>query len=126
MEDDSDDVRYDRIVTVLGVAISALLNFPCCRPQDLPEDLTPFITRTNLDPASTDGGFGDVWKCKCKYSANDTFVSPCIGFNLPCNWLTGTLIDKVAVKAFRLLDGYDLEKINRVSFVRELHGIDSC
>jgi serine/threonine protein kinase len=72
MENDSDDVR----------------------PQDLPEDLTPFITRTTLDPASTDGGFGDVWKCKCKYGANDvsTFV---------------------AVKAFRLLEGYDLEKINR-------------
>jgi hypothetical protein len=35
--------------------------------EDLPDDLTPFITRTTLDPTSG-GAFGDVWKCD--YNAN--------------------------------------------------------
>ncbi|KAG1814585.1 kinase-like domain-containing protein [Suillus subaureus] len=61
--------------------------------RDLPDDLTPFITQTTLYPVSG-GGFGDVWKCNCNHDAN----------GIP------TL---VAVKAFRLPERYDLEKINR-------------
>jgi serine/threonine protein kinase len=70
MENDSDDVRT----------------------EDLPEDLTPFITRETMDPVNG-GGFGDVWKCK--YNG------------------TNGIFALVAVKAFRLLGCYDLEKINR-------------
>ncbi|KAG1848091.1 kinase-like domain-containing protein [Suillus subalutaceus] len=60
--------------------------------EDLPDDLTPFITRTTQDHISG-GAFGDVWKCN--YNANSgisTFV---------------------AVKSFRFPQSYDLERINR-------------
>lgn len=63
------------------------------RTEDLPDDLTPFITRTTLDPVGG-GGFGDVWKCNCNHDV--------IGISAP-----------VAVKAFKLPEGYDLETINR-------------
>ncbi|KAG1730744.1 hypothetical protein EDB19DRAFT_1739763 [Suillus lakei] len=61
------------------------------RAEDLPDDLTPFITRTTQDPVSG-GGFGDVWKCN--YDAYGTSAL-------------------VAVKAFKFPDHYDLRKINR-------------
>ncbi|KAG1718024.1 kinase-like domain-containing protein [Suillus lakei] len=60
--------------------------------EDLPDDLTPFITRTTQDHVSG-GAFGDVWKCN--YHADD--ISEAF----------------VAVKAFRLSGRFDLEKINR-------------
>ncbi|KAG0696888.1 kinase-like domain-containing protein [Suillus ampliporus] len=59
--------------------------------EDLPDDLTPFITRTTLDHISG-GAFGDVWKC---------------------NYNAGGVSALVAVKAFRFSDGDDLETINR-------------
>ncbi|KAG2158176.1 kinase-like domain-containing protein [Suillus bovinus] len=96
-----------------------LLMGPCCRTEDLPDDLTPFITRTSLDPTSG-GGFGDVWKCDLNYNHGENSISAlvsfCVGFNLPCpgRWLTiGSLIDKVALKAFRLPQRYDMQKLNR-------------
>ncbi|KAG2122939.1 kinase-like domain-containing protein [Suillus clintonianus] len=61
------------------------------RPEDLPEDLTPFITRTTMDRVSA-GGFGDVWKC---------------------NYNTDGISALVAVKAFRVSERDGLEKINR-------------
>ncbi|KAG1792980.1 kinase-like domain-containing protein [Suillus plorans] len=85
--------------------------------EDLPDDLTPSITRIAMDHVGA-GSYGDVWKCNYT-NANgiSTLVSPCVGFNLLCNWLimigTWTLIDKVAVKAFKLPDHYDLETLNR-------------
>jgi serine/threonine protein kinase len=60
--------------------------------EGLPDDLTPFITRTTQDYVSG-GAFGDIWKCS--YSANSdssTFV---------------------AVKSFRFLEHHNLEQINR-------------
>ncbi|KAG2032696.1 kinase-like domain-containing protein [Suillus americanus] len=63
------------------------------RTEDLPDDLTPFITRTTLGPVGA-GGFGDVWKCDYNHDAS--------GISGP-----------VAVKAFRLPEGYDLETLNR-------------
>ncbi|KAG2032691.1 hypothetical protein BDR03DRAFT_739570 [Suillus americanus] len=66
---------------------------PCCRTKDFPEDLTPFITQTTLYPEGG-GGSGDVWKCDFNYDAD--------GISAP-----------VAVKAFKLPERYDLEKINR-------------
>ncbi|KAG1793584.1 kinase-like domain-containing protein [Suillus variegatus] len=63
------------------------------RTEDLPDDLTPFITRTTLDPLAG-GGFGDVWKCNFNHDTNDISAL-------------------VAVKAFKLTDRYDLETINR-------------
>ncbi|KAG2040479.1 kinase-like domain-containing protein [Suillus americanus] len=74
-------------------AVSALLNL-LCRAEDfkLPNDLTPFITRTTQDHISG-GGFGDVWKCN--YNADDISAV-------------------VAVKAFRYPEQYyDSEKINK-------------
>ncbi|KAG1889153.1 kinase-like domain-containing protein [Suillus subluteus] len=60
--------------------------------EDLPKDLTPFITRITQDHISG-GGFGDVWKCN--YNANGTSAV-------------------VAVKAFRYPEQYyDSEKINK-------------
>ncbi|KAG2357729.1 kinase-like domain-containing protein [Suillus spraguei] len=83
------------------------------RTEDLPDDLTPFITRTTLYAGVNQGASGDVWKCNYNHNGISAVVSPCVGFDLPCNWLTiGPLVHKVAVKAFRLLD-YDLETINR-------------
>ncbi|KAG1792982.1 kinase-like domain-containing protein [Suillus plorans] len=61
------------------------------RTEDLPDDLTPFITRTALDHVGG-GAFGDVWKCN--YDANGISAL-------------------VAVKAFRLPERYDLETLNR-------------
>ncbi|KAG1836615.1 kinase-like domain-containing protein [Suillus subluteus] len=104
------------------MCFTKLLVQPCCRTKDLPDDLTPFITQTTLYPEGR-GGFGDVWKCDYNHDANgiSALVSPCVGFNLPCNWLIiGPLIDKVAVKVFTLPERYDLEKINRVSTVRKI------
>jgi len=63
------------------------------RTEDLPDDLTPFITRETLDPVSG-GGFGDVWKCNYNHDANGISAL-------------------VAIKAFRIPGCYDLEKINR-------------
>ncbi|KAG1781232.1 kinase-like domain-containing protein [Suillus placidus] len=63
------------------------------RTEDLPDDLTPFITRTTLYPVSG-GGFGDVWKCNYNRDANG-------------------ISDLVAVKVFKLPERYDLETINR-------------
>ncbi|KAJ8588967.1 kinase-like protein, partial [Rhizopogon salebrosus TDB-379] len=60
--------------------------------EDLPDDLTPFITRTTLDPTSG-GAFGDVWKCD--YNAN---VSQ---------------HPLVAVKAFKFPVDHDSESIAR-------------
>ncbi|OAX34159.1 kinase-like protein [Rhizopogon vinicolor AM-OR11-026] len=60
--------------------------------RDLPDDLTPFITRTTMNPISG-GAFGDVWKCN--YHAADgisTFV---------------------AVKAFRFPEDCDLQRMKR-------------
>ncbi|OJA15855.1 hypothetical protein AZE42_11214 [Rhizopogon vesiculosus] len=59
--------------------------------RDLPDDLTPFITRTTMDPIHA-GGFGDVWKCS--YDADGT-PTP------------------VAVKAFKFSGGCDLESMTR-------------
>ncbi|KAJ8581855.1 kinase-like protein [Rhizopogon salebrosus TDB-379] len=59
--------------------------------EDLPDDLTPFITRTTLDPVSG-GGYGDVWKCD--YNAD--------GISAP-----------VAVKAFKFSVDCDSEIIAR-------------
>ncbi|KAG1848055.1 kinase-like domain-containing protein [Suillus subalutaceus] len=62
------------------------------RAEDLPKDLTSFITRTTQDHVNG-GGFGDVWKCN--YNANGTSAV-------------------VAVKAFRYPEQYyDSEKINK-------------
>ncbi|KAG0696886.1 kinase-like domain-containing protein [Suillus ampliporus] len=58
---------------------------------DLPDDLTPFITRTTPDPVNG-GSYGDVWKC---------------------NYNADGISAHVAVKAFRFPEGYDLERINR-------------
>ncbi|KAG1890512.1 kinase-like domain-containing protein [Suillus fuscotomentosus] len=63
------------------------------RTEDLPDDLTPFITRTALDHIGG-GAFGDVWKCNCNHDANGISAF-------------------VAVKAFRLPERYDLETLNR-------------
>jgi hypothetical protein len=73
---ESRDSGYGRIV--LGAAVSAILLNLLCRVEGLPDDLTPFITRTTQDYVSG-GAFGDIWKCS--YSANSdssTFVSPCV------------------------------------------------
>ncbi|KAG1722540.1 kinase-like domain-containing protein [Suillus paluster] len=59
--------------------------------EDLPDDLTPIITRTTRDHVSG-GAYGDVWKCN--YNADG--ISPL-----------------VAVKAFRFSDGDVLETISR-------------
>ncbi|KAG2747331.1 kinase-like protein [Suillus brevipes Sb2] len=59
---------------------------------NLPDDLTPFITRTTQDHISG-GGFGDVWKCIYNADGNSTAV---------------------AIKAFRYPDQYDdPERINK-------------
>lgn len=63
------------------------------RTEDLPDDLTPFITRTTLDHVRG-GAFGDVWKCNYNHDANGISAL-------------------VAVKAFRLPERYDLETLNR-------------
>ncbi|KAG1898731.1 kinase-like domain-containing protein [Suillus fuscotomentosus] len=60
--------------------------------EDLPDDLTPFITRIAMDHVGA-GSCGDVWKCNY---TNANGIS--------------TL---VAVKAFRLPEHYDLETLNR-------------
>ncbi|KAG1886668.1 hypothetical protein F4604DRAFT_1900369 [Suillus subluteus] len=65
----------------------------------LPNDLTPFITRTTQDHITSGGGFGDVWKCN--YNANGIAA-------------TNQSTPKVAVKAFRYPEQYyDSEKINK-------------
>ncbi|OJA15495.1 hypothetical protein AZE42_07635 [Rhizopogon vesiculosus] len=58
---------------------------------DLPDDLTPFITRTTMDPISG-GAFGDVWRCS--YNAD--------GISAP-----------VAVKAFKFSVDYGLKRVTR-------------
>ncbi|KIK34492.1 hypothetical protein CY34DRAFT_639381 [Suillus luteus UH-Slu-Lm8-n1] len=68
-------------------------NLDDVRTEDLPDDLTPFITRTTLDPVGV-GGYGDVWKCNYNHETNGISAI-------------------VAVKAFRLLGHYDLEAVNR-------------
>ncbi|OAX32437.1 kinase-like protein [Rhizopogon vinicolor AM-OR11-026] len=59
--------------------------------RDLPEDLTPFITRTILDPIGV-GGYGDVWKCSYDAGGISTFV---------------------AVKAFRFPENWDSQRMKR-------------
>ncbi|KAG0696882.1 kinase-like domain-containing protein [Suillus ampliporus] len=59
--------------------------------EDLPDDLTPFITRTTLDQING-GAFGDVWKC---------------------NYNADRISALVAVKAFRFSEEDGLETINR-------------
>jgi serine/threonine protein kinase len=61
------------------------------RAEDLPDDLTPLITRTTVDHVAG-GAFGDVWKCN--YNADGISAI-------------------VAVKAFRFSESDDLETINR-------------
>ncbi|KAG1730729.1 kinase-like domain-containing protein [Suillus lakei] len=61
------------------------------KAEDLPDDLTPFITRIIQDRVAV-GGYGDVWKCH--YDKDDISAF-------------------VAVKAFRLPEDCDLETINR-------------
>ncbi|KAG1882891.1 kinase-like domain-containing protein [Suillus subluteus] len=61
------------------------------RVEDLPDDLTPLITRTTMDHVNG-GAFGDVWKC---------------------NYNADGISALVAVKAFRFSERDDLETINR-------------
>jgi hypothetical protein len=57
-------------------SVSALLIL-LCRVEGLPDDLTPFITRTTQD--HTNGGaFGDVWKCNYNTDDISAVVSPCV------------------------------------------------
>ncbi|KAG2047851.1 kinase-like protein [Suillus hirtellus] len=63
------------------------------RTEDLPDDLTPFITRIAMDHVGA-GSYGDVWKCNYSDDANGISAL-------------------VAVKAFKLPEHYDLEKLNR-------------
>src|SRR5882757_9981926 len=81
--------------------------------RDLPEDLTPFITRTILDPIGV-GGYGDVWKCSYDAGGISTFVSPCVGFIDHAIDLY-RLTHKVAVKAFRFPENWDSQRMKRVS-----------
>ncbi|KAG2144217.1 kinase-like domain-containing protein [Suillus clintonianus] len=62
------------------------------RAEDLPDDLTPFITRTIMDHASG-GAFGDVWKCNYLNADGKSTL--------------------VAVKAYRFSENDGLERINR-------------
>ncbi|KAG2755027.1 kinase-like protein [Suillus brevipes Sb2] len=66
-------------------------NLDDVRTKDLPDDLTPFITRTTPYPVSG-GGYGDVWQCNYNRVSESALV---------------------AVKAFKLPERYDLEAINR-------------
>ncbi|OAX32017.1 kinase-like protein [Rhizopogon vinicolor AM-OR11-026] len=59
--------------------------------RDLPDDLTPFITRTTVDPISG-GAFSDVWKCSYDADGISTLV---------------------AVKASRFQEDYDLQRMKR-------------
>ncbi|KAG1741212.1 kinase-like domain-containing protein [Suillus occidentalis] len=83
-------------------------NWDDVRTEDLPEDLTPFITRTTLDPIGG-GGYGDVWKCNYNHEANG--ISALFTRRQLAD--SPTIDRKVAVKAFKLLERYDLETINR-------------
>jgi hypothetical protein len=70
---DDDDLRYRS-----GVVVSTSLNLLVIRVEDiedLPDDLTPFITRTTPDPTSG-GAYGDVWKCDYNADGISTPVSP--------------------------------------------------
>jgi len=44
--------------------------------EDVPDDLTPFITRTTQDHING-GAFGDVWKCNYNTDGISAVVSPC-------------------------------------------------
>src|SRR5437588_11885827 len=100
-----DDLRYDSawFYDCRGICFAEL---PCVirvgdieDVLDLPDDLTPFITRTTMDPISG-GGFGDVWKCTYDADGISTLVSPYVGFIDHAIDLY-RLIHKVAVKAFK-------------------------
>ncbi|KAG0696892.1 kinase-like domain-containing protein [Suillus ampliporus] len=81
--------------------------------EDLPDDLTPFITRTTRDHVGG-GGFGDVWRCDYNVNGISALVSPRVG-SITMQLADDSLVNyyKVAVKAFRCSMGDDLERINR-------------
>ena len=115
---DDDDLRYDahgcRCRGICFVELPCVIRVGDIEDaRDLPDDLTPFITRITRDPISA-GGFGDVWKCSYDADGISTFVSRCVGF------IDHTIdlyrsINKVAIKAFRLPKDWDSQRMTRVS-----------
>lgn len=61
---------------MVTLSVSALLIL-LCRVEGLPDDLTPFITRTAQDHING-GAFGDVWKCNYNTDDISAVVSPCV------------------------------------------------
>jgi hypothetical protein len=115
---DNDDLRYDahgcRCRGICFVELPCVIRVGDIEDaRDLPEDLTPFITRTSFDSVGV-GGFGDVWKCSYDAHGISTPVSPCVAFIDHAIDLY-RLIHKVAVKAFRFPQNWELQRMKKVS-----------